>query len=62
MLDLFKGSGFGLAILLPLANPLIIVAVFLGLPANMDKTARNQQLMMASIYIFVIMNVACDGG
>lgn len=33
MLDLFKAIGLGLVVLLPLANPLTTVALFLGLEA-----------------------------
>lgn len=62
MLDFFKAIGFGLALLLPLANPLITVAVFLGLSANMDKAERNQQSKMAAVYVFLIMIVAYYGG
>ncbi|MBU9843880.1 MarC family NAAT transporter [Rahnella ecdela] len=62
MLDLFKAVGFGLAVLLPLANPLITVAVFLGLSANMNASERYQQSKMAAIYVFLIMVVAYYGG
>ncbi len=34
MFDLFKAIGLGLAVLLPLANPLTTVALFLGLAGN----------------------------
>ncbi|MCT4708842.1 MarC family NAAT transporter [Enterobacteriaceae bacterium H11S18] len=62
MLDLFKAVGFGLAVLLPLANPLITVAVFLGLSADMNTSERNQQSKMAALYVFIIMVVAYYGG
>ncbi len=62
MLDLFKAVGFGLAVLLPLANPLITVAVFLGLSANMSISERYQQSKMAALYVFLIMVVAYYGG
>lgn len=37
MLDLFKAIGLGLVVLLPLANPLTTVALFLGLAGNMNS-------------------------
>lgn len=62
MLDLFKAIGLGLVVLLPLANPLTTVALFLGLAGNMNSAQRNQQSKMASIYVFVIMMVAYYAG
>ncbi|STU85088.1 multiple antibiotic resistance protein MarC [Klebsiella pneumoniae] len=48
MFDLFKAIGLGLAVLLPLANPLTTVALFLGLAGNMNNAERNKQALMAS--------------
>ena len=62
MLDLIKAVGLGLVVLLPLANPLTTVALFLGLAGNMNSTERNQQSMMASVYVFAIMMVAYYAG
>lgn len=62
MLDLFKAIGLGLVVLLPLANPLTTVALFLGLAGNMNSAQRNEQSKMASIYVFVIMMVAYYAG
>ena len=47
MLDLFKAIGLGLVVLLPLANPLTTVALFLGLAGNMSSAERNRQSLMA---------------
>lgn len=58
MLDLFKAIGLGLVVLLPLANPLTTVALFLGLAGNMNSAERNRQSLMASVYVFAIMMVA----
>ncbi|EPR9619518.1 MarC family NAAT transporter [Escherichia coli] len=52
MLDLFKAIGLGLVVLLPLANPLTTVALFLGLAGNMNSAERNRQSLMASVYVF----------
>ena len=46
MLDLFKAIGLGLVVLLPLANPLTTVALFLGLAGNMNSAERNRQSLM----------------
>lgn len=62
MLDLFKALGLGLVVLLPLANPLTTVALFLGLAGNMNNKARNRTALMASINVFVIMMVAYYAG
>jgi hypothetical protein len=43
MLDLIKAIGLGLVVLLPLANPLTTVALFLGLAGNMNSAERNHQ-------------------
>ena len=56
MLDLFKAIGLGLVVLLPLANPLTTVALFLGLAGNMNSAERNRQSLMASVYVFAIMD------
>ena len=51
MLDLIKAISLGLVVLLPLANPLTTVALFLGLAGNMNSAERNHQSMMASVYV-----------
>ncbi|WOZ75423.1 MarC family NAAT transporter [Kosakonia sacchari] len=62
MLELFKAIGLGLVVLLPLANPLTTVALFLGLAGNMNSAQRNLQARMASFYVFIIMMVAYYAG
>ncbi|MCZ5375402.1 hypothetical protein O5698_21390 [Escherichia coli] len=65
MLDLFKAIGLGLVVLLPLANPLTTVALFLGLAGNMNSAERNRQSLMASVYVFssgAIMRLVGKGG
>lgn len=62
MLDLFKAIGTGLVVLLPLANPLTTVALFLGTAGNMNSAERNRQSLMASVYVFAIMMVAYYAG
>jgi len=62
MQDLFRAIGLGLVVLLPLANPLTTVALFLGLAGNMNKAERDRQSLMASVYVFAIMMVAWYAG
>lgn len=60
--ELLKGVGLGLVVLLPLANPLTTVVLMLGLSGNMTKQERDQQSLMASVYVFLIMASAFYGG
>ncbi|MFS2222383.1 MarC family NAAT transporter [Pantoea sp. B65] len=62
MLELFKAIGLGLVVLLPLANPLTTVALFLGLAGEMSFRERNRQARDASLYVFIIMAVAYYAG
>lgn len=62
MLELIKAIGLGLVVLLPLANPLTTVALFLGLAGEMSYSERNRQALQASIYVFAIMMVAWYAG
>ncbi|PLK58977.1 stress protection protein MarC [Candidatus Palibaumannia cicadellinicola] len=62
MLELFKAIGLGLMALLPLANPLTTLALFLSLSKNMTTEERNQQSLLTSFYVFVIMIVVFYAG
>ncbi|MFZ4832912.1 MarC family NAAT transporter [Rouxiella sp. Mn2063] len=62
ILDLFSAVGLGLMILLPLANPLTTIALLLGLAGDMTDEERNNQSLMASIYVFIIMAVSFYAG
>ena len=62
MFDLFKAIGLGPAVLLPLANPLTTVALFLGPAGNMNNAERNKQALMASVYVFAILMVSWYAG
>lgn len=62
MLKLFQAVGLGLVVLLPLANPLTTVALFLGLAGDMNYAERNRQSTQASVYVFIIMTVAFYAG
>ncbi|WP_312817578.1 MarC family NAAT transporter [Atlantibacter subterraneus] len=62
MLELFKALGLGLVVLLPLANPLTTVALFLGLSGHMSSAERNRTALITSINVVVIMLVAWYAG
>lgn len=62
MIELFRAIGLGLVVILPLANPLTTVALFLGLAGNMNNEERNKQSLMASVYVFIILMVAWYAG
>ncbi|MEH0832292.1 MarC family NAAT transporter [Pectobacterium cacticida] len=62
MLELIQTVGLGLMLILPLANPLTTVAVFLAMSGNMSQEERDRQIFQASLYIFIIMTVAYYAG
>ncbi len=62
MMDLLRAIGLGLVVLLPLANPLTTVALFLGLSGDMNSRQRNRTALMASVNVFAIMMVAYYAG
>lgn len=62
MMELVQSVGLGLVMILPLANPLTTVALFLGLSRDMSQTERNRQIAQTSVYVFIIMLAAFYGG
>jgi len=62
MMELFRAIGLGLVVLLPLANPLTTIALFLGLAGNMNKQQRDRISFLTAINVFVIMMVAYYAG
>ncbi len=62
MMQLLEVVGLGLITLLPLANPLTTVALFIGLSGDMTRTERQRQSRLTAIYVFVILMVAYYGG
>ena len=62
MLELIKALGLGLVVLLPLANPLTTVALFLGLSGHMSSAERNRTALITSVNVVVIMLVAWYAG
>ena len=62
MLELLKAVAMGLAMLLPIANPLTTVALLLGLSTGMTAQERNRQALLACVYVFAIMCVSFYAG
>ncbi|MCW2255631.1 multiple antibiotic resistance protein [Providencia alcalifaciens] len=62
MLELLTALGIGLAVLLPLSNPLTTVALFLGLSGGMTIEGRQKVIKMTPIYVFFIMIVSWYSG
>nr|WP_265723795.1 MarC family NAAT transporter [Providencia rustigianii] len=54
--------GIGLAVLLPLSNPLTTVALFLGLSGEMTIEGRQKVIKMTPIYVFFIMIISWYSG
>jgi multiple antibiotic resistance protein len=59
---LLEAVGLGLVTLLPLANPLTTVALFIGLSGQMTQAERERQSRLTAIYVLVILLVAYYGG
>ncbi|EKT56005.1 MarC family NAAT transporter [Providencia sneebia] len=62
MFELLTAIGLGLAVLIPLSNPLTTVALFLGLSGNMTIAARQKTIKMTPVYVFFIMLVSWYSG
>lgn len=62
MIQLIELIILGLITLLPLANPLTTVALFIGLSGGMTRAERQRQSLLTGVYVFVILMVAYYGG
>lgn len=62
MFELIKAVGLGLVVLLPLANPLTTVVLFLALGSRFSYAERNRVSMRTSLCVFIILVVAWYGG
>jgi multiple antibiotic resistance protein len=60
--QLLEAVGLGLVTLLPLANPLTTVALFIGLSGQMTQAERERQSRLTAIYVLIILLVAYYGG
>ncbi|MBL3520138.1 MarC family NAAT transporter [Aliarcobacter lanthieri] len=55
MIELINTITMGLIVLIPLANPITTVALFIGLSSTMTKQEKNKEALYASIYVFLII-------
>lgn len=55
MIELGKAVFLGVVLLLPLANPLTAVAMFLGLAGNMPKSERDKTAFQSAFYTLLIL-------
>jgi multiple antibiotic resistance protein len=62
MMQLLEAVALGLVTLLPLANPLTAVALFIGLSSHMTAAERLRQARLTAVYVFLILIVAYYGG
>ncbi len=54
-MELIKAVFLGTVLLLPLANPLTAVAMFLGLAGDMPKAERDKTAYQSALYTFIIL-------
>lgn len=62
MLELLEVVGLGLVMILPLANPLTTLVLFLSLAHGMPPAEQRRQIARTCLYVFIIMMVAFYGG
>lgn len=62
VIELFKVVGLGVALMLPLANPLTSVTLLLSLGRTLSLQERNRQITQAAIYVVAIMLVTYFAG
>ncbi len=62
MVQLLELIGLGLVVILPLANPLTTVALFLGLAGHMNSAQRNREAWKTGVNVFIILVVAWYAG
>ncbi|MBP2154221.1 small neutral amino acid transporter SnatA (MarC family) [Erwinia rhapontici] len=62
LIEISKAISLGLLLLLPLANPLTTVALFIGLTGKFTNTQRQWVSIRTSIYVFMIMIITFYAG
>lgn len=62
MIELVKSVLLGVVLLLPLANPLTPVAIFLGLSGGMTKDERNKTAIQSAFYTLMILVITWYAG
>ncbi len=61
-LQLIQAVGLGVALLLPMANPLTSMALLLSLGGKLPYQERQKQIKQATLYVFCIMAVTFYAG
>jgi len=62
LMQLFKLTGLGLAFLLPLANPLTSMVLYLSLGESLTAQQKQQQLRQATLYVIASLLVTYYAG
>lgn len=62
MFELLEIISLGLMLILPLANPLTTLVLFLSLSQGMPEAEQRRQILQTCLYVFLIMMVAFYGG
>lgn len=62
MMELIKSISLGVMVLLPLANPLTAIAIFLGLSGGMSKAERNKTAIQSAFYTLMILLITWYAG
>ncbi len=62
MMELLKAISLGFVLLLPMANPLTAIAMFLGLSGGMSKSERDKTAVKSAVYTFIILLLTWYGG
>ncbi|WP_022960733.1 MarC family NAAT transporter [Halopseudomonas pelagia] len=62
VIELFTVVGLGVALMLPLANPLTSVTLLLSLGRTLSIQERNRQITQATIYVVAIMLITYFSG
>lgn len=62
MIQLIQVVGFGLGLLLPLANPLTSMSLLMALGQSLSPVERTRQIRRATFYVILILLVTCYAG
>lgn len=57
MMELLKAISLGFVLLLPMANPMTAIAMFLGLSGGMSQAERDKTAVKSASYTFIILIV-----
>ncbi|MGO1254821.1 MAG: MarC family protein, partial [Alcaligenes aquatilis] len=62
VMQLFKLIGLGLAFLLPMANPLTSMVMYLSLGETLSAQEKKQQLRQATLYVILALLITYYAG